>query len=133
MEKTEPFLVDSPVKKLFFTALLAFKKVNTMVFGVELSAGWRDALKELKDAVHALHSSEAKLPITPKLHVLTVHVEQWLERHQQGLGLLCEQALEAAHHIFKRLWENFKVTDEESKFFLEAGLRALLKFNADNA
>ena len=51
-----------------------------MVFGVELHINWKHALGDLKKAVHDLHNSEAKLPITPKLYVLTVHVEQWLER-----------------------------------------------------
>ena len=124
-------MVNNVERELYMAAFTALQKVNIMVFGTELHEDWRLALNQMKDAVTALNTSLA-VPITPKLHVLTVHVEQWVEHNQEPLGILSEQALEASHHTLKRVWENYLVKDENNPVFLSQGLKAILKFNADN-
>ena len=60
------------------------------------------------------------------------HVETWVDRNQDSLGSFSEQALEALHHLFKKVWENYKVKDETSKAYQQSLLQAGLKFNSDN-
>ena len=46
--------------------------------------------------------------------------------------LSTEQAVEASHGTFSKLWESYQVRDEESVAFLKNGLSAGLQFNSDN-
>ena len=132
VELLTPYLETSEEKMLFLVALKAFKSVNDLVFGSKLGEGWREALNDLKTALSKLHTSSASLPITPKFHVLMEHVETWVDRNQDSLGSFSEQALEALHHLFKQVWENYKVKDETSKAYQHSLLQAGLKFNSDN-
>ena len=73
------------------------------------------------------------LPLTPKLHVLTVHIEQWVDRNCRSLGKEGESSGEALHHIWKRLIEGKgEVKKKESKSFEKSTFQSLLKLNADN-
>ena len=77
-------------------------------------------------------NTEVGVPITPKLHILAVHVEEWISSHQRSLELDSEQALEASHSIFLKLWNSYCVKDEDSSAYEKNGLAVGLKFNADN-
>ena len=73
------------------------------------------------------------MSITPKLHVLIVHVEQWVDIFGRPLGMEGEQAGEAVHHIWKRLLGNLGLPKvKESTAFVEVVFKALLMFNANN-
>ena len=57
------------------------------------------------------------MPLTPKLHVLVQHVEQWIDRNGRSLGKEGEASGEALHHTFKRMLEGqgeVKVKESES-------------------
>ena len=45
------------------------------------------------------------------MHILGLHVEQWLDKHPTGLGVYAEQTGEAAHKDFLRTWKRFKVRE----------------------
>ena len=49
------------------------------------------------------------LPITPKLHVISIHLKQWIRRTGVGLAKANEAAGEAAHHTWWEVWKNYKV------------------------
>ena len=73
------------------------------------------------------------LPIIPKFHVLTVHVEQWIDRNKRALGKESESPGEALHHIWNLLVEGkgeFKI--KESEPYVRSTLQSVLTFNADN-
>ena len=73
------------------------------------------------------------LPITPKFHILTVHVEQWVDRNSCSLGKEGESSGEALHHIWKRLIEGKgEVKNKESDAFEKSTFQSLLKLNSDN-
>ena len=75
------------------------------------------------------HSS---LPITPKHHIISVHVVQWVCRTRTGLAKINKAVVQASHHVWMEVWKHYKVNDETSEVFLKQGLRALIRVNADN-
>ena len=43
-------------------------------------------------------------------HILSAHLEDWLDAHNEGLGRYAEQASESVHHsIIYRVWQHYKV------------------------
>ena len=103
LSSLEEFIVDEP-KKLYFQTLISFRAVSRSVFGKELLVTWREDLYSLKENLEKLRVTMG-LPITPKFHILTVHVEQWVDRNGCSLGKEGESSGEALHHIWKRLIE----------------------------
>ena len=43
------------------------------------------------------------MPITHKFHVLTVHVEQWIDRNRRALGKESESPGEALHPLLEEV------------------------------
>ena len=74
------------------------------------------------------------MPITPKLHVLTVHMEQRVDMFGRSLGMEGEHSGEAVHHVWKRQLSNLGKPPKDSKSvaFGSFMLRAVLIFNATN-
>ena len=71
--------------------------------------------------------------ITPKLHILTTHVEQWVDRFGRSLGKEGEQQGEAVHHIWKRQIESMgQPKQQESTASVNFTKKALNIFNANN-
>ena len=75
-----------------------------------------------------------RMPITPKLHVLTVHVEQWVDRNGRAMGKEGECSGEALHHLWKRMLEGLgEVKQKESEPYVKIMHNTVLRFNANNA
>jgi hypothetical protein len=111
---------------------MAFKAVAKSVFGKQLHPQWRVHLYQLKGHIRKLASLKG-LSITPKLHVLTVHVEQWVDRHARAMGRESESPGEAFHHLWKREVEGKgEVKDKQSQAYEDSTLQSLLKLVADN-
>ena len=120
------------MKEPYYNVLVAFKQVSESVFGTKLRPSWREHLHHLKDVIHILVSSEG-MPLTPKLHVLTVHVEQWIDRNGRAMGKEGESSGEALHHIWKRMEESQgEIKDKDSKAYKNSVLNLLLRFNVNN-
>ena len=45
------------------------------------------------------------------MHILGLHVEQWLDKHPTGLGNYAAQTGEAAHKDYLKTWKRFKVRE----------------------
>ena len=105
LSKLEPHMSFNPSLQIFFHTFVAFKEVAHAVFGEELKGPWREKLHELRFWINQLHTV-AGMPVTPKLHILTKHVEQWVDMFGRSLGREGEQSGEAVHHIWKRLLES---------------------------
>ena len=116
--------------KLYYEFLTEFKKFKDTFFGTVLPPNYRDVAADFKAKLSLLNTTQG-FPITPKLHVMSEHVVEWADKHGRALGQESEQAVEAVHAIFDALWDSFIVTDDESLIFLVNGLKAILKFNAD--
>ena len=92
-------------RKLFYDALVAFRQVSQSVFNIKLHPNWREHLHILRDTIYTLNTTQG-MPITPKFHVLIVHVEQWIDRNGRSLGQEGESSGEALHHTWKRMLES---------------------------
>jgi hypothetical protein len=103
-----------PVAKTF----RAFRVVQQTCFTTQLGEGFDRAVSKFAEAYVALG-----IKVTPKAHAVFRHVSQFLKRQQRksaqshGLGFWSEQASEAAHADFVKLWEHsYKVTLSHPKY-----------------
>ena len=72
-------------KEPYYNYLVAFKQVSQSVFGTQLHPIWREHLHKLMDTLHDLTSFQ-EIPMAPKMHVLTVYVEQWINKNGHAIG-----------------------------------------------
>ena len=131
LEKFKERLMVSDDLRLFYNFFIAFKQLKDGVFGSVLADNWRDVCAGFRTSLSLLNSCLG-VPITPKLHVMATHIEEWVETHGRSMGDDSKQALEASHGRFSKVWESYQVRDEDSDSFLKNGLAAGLQFNADN-
>ena len=133
LEKLEPFMLGGSTMRPFYATLLAFKGMASAVLGAkELPVDWREKIQHLRACILHLHTSQ-KMSVTPKLHILITHVEQWVDRFGRSLGKEGEQQGEAVHHIWKRLLESLgQPKDQESDASIKFIMKALLIFNANS-
>ena len=126
-------MLGGSIKRPFYVTFLAFEGVaSALLSAKQLPVDWRERLHNLRNCLLHLHSFY-RMNITPKMHVLITHMEQWVDRFGQSLGKEGEQQGEAVHHIWKRLLElQGQPKVEESFAFREFIMKALLMFNANN-
>ena len=123
---------DDPARSQYLDVLLALRKVNNGVFGLQLNPDWQHHLASLKSAFSILTSSQG-MPLTPKFHVITVHIKQWVEMSLRSLGMESEQSGESLHHVWRILLESRgEVKDKGSEAHMEQVLRCLIKLNSDH-
>ena len=77
----------------------------------ELIATFRRKFEVLQDHARDVLDDGIQLSTTWKMHILRVHVEQWLDKHPTGLGLYAEQTCEASHRDFIRTEKRFLVAE----------------------
>ena len=116
---------------LLYSVLELFKRVKVAVFGLELAVNHKEVLADFKTHLHMAYT-HSSLPITPKLHIISVHVVQWVQRTGTGLAKMNKAAVEASHHVWMEVWKHYKVNGETFEVFKKQGLRALIRVNADN-
>ena len=75
----EPYMLGGSNRRLFFVTFKAFRDVAKAVFtqGM-LDNDWREKLHHLRSCILQLHS-QFGMSITPKIHILITHVEQWVD------------------------------------------------------
>jgi len=87
---------------LFYKAFLTFGRLVRGVFGAQLSPEWQDLIQDFRSAYLLLG-----VTITPKVHIIFVHLQEWIESHDESLGRFSEQAGEALHHDFQQRRADF--------------------------
>ena len=75
----------------------------------ERIAFFRQKYQALRDYASEVLNVNVSVPW--KMHILGLHVEQWLNKHPTGLGEYAEQTGEAAHKDFLKTWKRFKVRE----------------------
>ena len=130
-EKLKPHLLAAGEPgKLYYDFLVEFKRFKDTFFGNVLPGNHRDVALNFKTKLNLLNTTLG-FPITPKLHMMAEHVLDWVTKFGRALGDESEQAVEALHSIFDALWDSFLVKDDKSDIYIVHGLKATLKFNAD--
>lgn len=104
----------------------AFEKFDSVVagcFGQSIDDTYASSIREFQDVI-------TKLPIsiTPKLHALFCHVQDFIELKGKPLGFYSEQASESVHFAFTKHAEDYKLS--KSKINTEKLLRSVRSFNA---
>ena len=126
-------MLGGSVLRPYYSTFLAFKDMSIGVLGTkELPVDWREKIHHLRDCIHHLHYT-LNMNITPKLHIVITHLEQWVDRFGRSLGREGEQQGESLHHIWKRLLESQgepKVKGSPAHVLFI--LRCVLMFNANN-
>ena len=54
--------------------------------------------------------------VTPKVHALFYHVEEFVLKHQSSLRIFSEQATETLHSKFNAHWEQYKHCSDHPKY-----------------
>ena len=117
---------------LYYNTFFAFKEVAGSLLSAELSPQWRAKIHQLRHCITKLHTDYG-MNISPKLHILIVHVEEWVDMHGRSLGKEGEQHGESVHHHWRRLLETVghpKVL--ESPAYINVIMKCLLIFNSNN-
>jgi hypothetical protein len=54
--------------------------------------------------------------LTPKIHAIFYHIEEFCKHDSGGLGKFSEQASEAVHADFKKIWARYKIAETHPEF-----------------
>ena len=103
-----------------------FKLVVDACFSTYLAPNTRFLIQQFEKSFRAVYSPKE---IYPKAHMLITHVADFCEEVGMGLGILSEQACEAAHYKFKVIEERYKVNDDPDG---EAIYQTVLKYNVNH-
>ena len=107
----------------------AYKKLLNVVnscFTNILQDDYKTSLDEFKESFQKL-----KIPVTPKIHAIFFHVEEFCLSHGLGLGFFNEQAFESVHHDYSQTWTKYKVMMDNPKYG-ERLLRSIAVYNCDD-
>ena len=85
-----------------------------------MKEGYGESIKKFTNAYLKLGIS-----ITPKVHAVMYHVEEFCNLSGRGLGPWSEQAGESVHHDFKNTWSRFMVNDIDRDIYGENLLKAV--------
>lgn len=117
---------EMEVCQSFVDAFKSFEKVVDACFGMDLTDGFQASIQEFHNAYKKLN-----IPVTPKVHVVLFHVQDFCEEFGRGLGFYSEQASESVHQDFDSFWERFKVNKNNPQFGSHL-LRAVSSYNAQH-
>ena len=109
---------------LFVDAFSTFNDVVSACYGSQLHPEYKAKIVEFKNAYLKL-----KVSVTPKVHAVFYHIEEFCSLKKMGLGPWSEQTSESLHHEFTDCWENYIVKDEEHPLYGERLLTAVRMFN----
>ena len=116
---------------LFFATLTSFRDVISSCFGFVLDPYFKNVLARFRDKFQLL-SNNFGVSITNKIHIISIHVQQFCELTGKGLGEYSEQETENAHTVFDDTWTRYKVKDCSSSFYHKQYFKATMDFNSNN-
>jgi len=109
----------------YFRCLLAVIKST---FGINVKESWTADIAACKASFNRLQEI-SKISETPKLHIIFNHISDYIQLTGKGLGEGSEQALEASHHAFKKIWMRYWVRDPQNPTYLKNYLEAVIMYN----
>ena len=89
----------------------AFRQVVQSCYGHRLNPDYREHIQRFKKAYLDLG-----IGVTPKVHAVFYHIEDFCQMHNEGLARWSEQALETVHTDFKATWAKYKVQDNHPEY-----------------
>ena len=109
----------------FITAFRSFNAVVESCYGYRLADDYRDKIKQFR-----IDYLKLGISVTPKIHAVFYHIEEFCEYSGMGLGPFSEQTAESLHHEFVKCWENFFVKDFDNPAYPDRFLAAVKVFNS---
>ena len=109
----------------YVDAFRKFDKVVESCYGTKLATDYKEKIKKFKSAYLAL-----KISVTPKVHAIFYHIEEFCDYSGTGLGPNSEQTSESLHHEWKKTWKDYNVRDTSNSKYGENLLKAVRKFNS---
>ena len=100
-----------------------FKNIVHSCFGHELRKNYTSHIAAFQKSFTDLGVS-----ITPKVHAVFFHIQDFCEKSGKGLGSFSEQSVESSHSDFTSFWQNFKV-DPSHPEFAEKLLQTVCQYN----
>lgn len=88
-----------------------FYNVVKSCFSIELKSDYSQNIKAFKTSYLDLG-----ITVTPKVHAVFFHIEDFCKISGVGLGFYAEQAVESAHADFKKIWKKYKVKKSNNNY-----------------
>ena len=99
-------------------------KVVKACYGTQLLPSYKEDIVDFRNSYLDLGIS-----VTPKVHGVMFHVEEYCSAVGMGLGPWSEQCSEAIHHDFLTVWKNFKIKKMDHKDYGTNLLKAVRMYN----
>ena len=103
----------------------AFDEVVDACYSRELKSNYKDKIGEFKKNYLNLGVN-----VTPKVHAVMYHVEEFCEIKGMGLSPWSEQTCESLHHDFNQVWQNYKVKNRDHEEYGQRLLNAMQIYNS---
>ena len=113
----------------FVKVLKAMCGIKKACFSAELDPEFESICDKFRDSLSELDEIH-KANLTPKFHMLCIHVKQYCKMTGKTFKLISEQSLESSHRAWKKHVEKFWVSPNNPLFFMWI-LRAFESWNSD--
>ena len=133
LSNLEQCLKESEHSKLLLDTLKSLKQFFECCCGTSVTGDWRRSIQEVKSNWSLLHHNY-KMTVPNKVHIITDHVEDYIDATGHGLGTTSDQIVEACHsQLNKRLVSsNYWVKELTSEIHGIKLFKAILHFNSYN-
>ena len=111
----------------FIETMKAFNEVVKSCYGTDLLPNYQQKIQNFRICYRRL-----KINVTPKVHAVFFHVEDFCEMVGMGLGPWSEQAAESLHTDFDKMWTRYKVRDTDHEKYGERLLEAVVAYNSQH-
>ena len=113
--------------KRYSDAFTAFNEVVVSCYGDKLEDNYVSKIKSFASAYQHLG-----INITPKVHAVIYHIEEFCSLTHRGLAPWSEQTGEAMHYDFTELWDSFKVKSMDNPKYPHHLLQAVRVYNGQH-
>lgn len=110
----------------FVQTLSDFQLVVNACFGNTLDPQYISYISKFKQSYLDLGLG---VNVTPKVHSVFFHVEEFCSQKQEALGFYCEQSIKSAHFEFSKFWNKYKVNQNHPQYSHHL-LKAVCEFNS---
>ena len=100
---------------IFVDCMESLQKVRKACFGFTLDGNYKEYIEDFKaDWTQLNHEFGISFP--NKVHIITSHLADFIERQKRPLGEFTEEVVEAAHQRLDKIWEWYcvKMVEKES-------------------
>ena len=109
----------------YYECFLAFRDAMHACLGYSIDPDFKEKVSKFEQTYMALDIS-----VTTKVHIMTRHVPEYLEKHCKPLGHFSEQVVEQCHAKFDRLFNSYRIKNIQHPNYLEHLYRAIMHFNS---